>query len=148
MKIVIQRVQNAAVFVHEKKEAAIKKGLLLLVGIDETDSEKTVYRAVKKVLNLRIFEDEEGKMNKSVRKIGGEILAVPNFTLTANTEKGNRPSFTNAASPVKAKKLYKMMIEQFGNDTNITVETGKFGAHMKVKLLNDGPATFIIEKKR
>lgn len=148
MKIVIQRVQNASVFVRKKKEASIKKGLLLLVGIDETDSERTIHWAVKKVLNMRIFEDEVGKMNESVSKTGGEILIVPNFTLSANTTKGNRPSFRSAASPEKARKLYKIMIDHFSNDTNITIETGKFGSHMEVRLLNDGPATFILEKKQ
>lgn len=106
MKIVIQRVQNASVNVCDKKKGSIQNGLLLLVGIDRMDTEETLQQAVQKVLKFRIFEDDEGKMNRSVLDVKGELLIVPNFTLSANTEKGNRPSFNKAAPPGEAEKLF------------------------------------------
>ncbi len=143
MKIVIQRVRKASVNVREKEETSIKSGLLLLVGIDETDTQETVKQAVQKVLKFRIFEDENGKMNYSVSDMKDEILLVPNFTLSAETEKGNRPSFGKAAPPDRAEKLFNRMAALLGKE--IAVQTGIFGAHMEVELLNDGPVTFILE---
>lgn len=143
MKIVAQRVRQTTVIVREKKIAAIEKGLLLLVGIDSGDTEETVRRMVNKVLKLRIFSDNEGKMNHSVLDIMGEILLVPNFTLSANTEKGNRPSFVQAAKPDIAKRLFDIMTESFSK--KIATQMGEFGADMQINLQNDGPVTFILE---
>ncbi len=140
MKIVLQRVREASVIVREKEVASVKKGLLLLVGIDENDIEETLQQATEKVLKLRIFEDENGKMNRSVLDVKGEVLLIPNFTLCADTEKGNRPSFAKAAPPADAKVLFEKLAACF--DEKIATQTGIFGAHMEVKLLNDGPVTF------
>lgn len=143
MKVVLQKVNRAAVIVREKKIASIERGLLLLVGFVKADTKKQVRQMVKKVLKFRIFEDENNKMNYSVLEVKGEILLVPNFTLCADTEKGNRPSFAKAAAPDKADQLFNSMAKQFGEE--IAVQTGAFGAHMEVGLHNDGPVTFILE---
>ncbi|MBN2731931.1 MAG: D-tyrosyl-tRNA(Tyr) deacylase [Balneolaceae bacterium] len=146
MKIVIQRVSKASVVVQKKEIGSIKKGLLLLVGIKKGDSEEEVDWLVKKILRMRIFEDEEGKMNRSVMDVGGSILLVPNFTLYADATQGNRPGFSDAERPGKAEKLYKSMIESMKEQSSLKVATGAFGANMDVKLTNDGPVTIILEK--
>lgn len=143
MNIVIQRVSHANVNVREKEIASISEGLLILVGFGQGDSKKVVRTMVQKILKLRIFGDENGKMNHSILEVEGEILLVPNFTLCADTQNGNRPSFGYAADPGKADQLFNDMAEQFRQ--KIAVQTGEFGAHMEVSSLNDGPVTFILK---
>lgn len=145
MKIVLQRVSQASVQVGEKSIAKIGQGLMLLVGIDSGDSEETVNRMVSKLIKFRIFSDDKGKMNLSVKDINGEILVVPNFTLSADTESGNRPSFIKAAPPNEARKLFNLMTKEFSK--KVETQTGEFGANMAVKLLNDGPVTFILQSE-
>ena len=146
MKVVIQRVSEASVKVNNKITGEISKGLLLLVGIEENDEKEDAEWLSKKILDLRIFSDEEGKMNRSVKDINGEILCVSQFTLIADYKKGNRPSFIKAAKPEKAVPLFeyfKGLIKSSGLKT----ESGIFGADMKVSLLNDGPVTIVMDSK-
>ncbi len=144
MKIVAQRVKEANVKVDNKVIGEIKDGLMLLVSFTHTDTEKEIDYMVNKVLALRIFDDENGVMNRSVLDVNGSILSISQFTLYADTKKGNRPSYINALGGDQAVKLYDMFNEKLRN--HIKVETGKFGADMKVSLLNDGPVTIILEK--
>ena len=144
MKLVIQRVENAKVDVNNKTVGKIKQGLLVLIGVGPEDNENNVDLLLKKLVNLRIFTDNEGKMNLSVKDIKGELLLVSQFTLYADCKKGHRPSFVNAASPDKANSLYEYFINE-AKKTGLKVEKGIFGAHMKVSLLNDGPVTIILE---
>lgn len=144
MRIIIQRVKEAAVHVEGNLIGAIQQGYLLLVGIAATDTEKTLQAAVKKIVRLRLFNDEQGKMNLSLQQIDGEILSVSQFTLYADTRKGNRPSFIQAASPEYANTMY----EQFNRllQTEVKkVAIGQFGADMQVSLVNDGPVTLMLE---
>ena len=146
MKIVVQRVSQASVKVSREIVGEISKGLLLLVGIEENDEKEDAEWLAKKVLDLRIFSNEEGKMNRSVKDIYGEILCVSQFTLIADYKKGNRPSFIKAAKPEKAVPLFeyfKGLIKSSGLKT----ESGIFGADMKVNLLNDGPVTIVMDSK-
>jgi D-tyrosyl-tRNA(Tyr) deacylase len=146
MKVVIQRVSEASVKVNNEITGEISKGLLLLVGIEENDEKEDAEWLSKKILDLRIFSDEEGKMNRSVKDIYGEILCVSQFTLIADYKKGNRPSFIKAAKPEKAVPLFeyfKGLIKSSGLKT----ESGIFGADMKVSLLNDGPVTIVMDSK-
>ena len=146
MKIVVQRVSQASVKVSREIVGEISKGLLLLVGIEENDEKDDAEWLSKKILDLRIFSDEEGKMNRSVKDINGEILCVSQFTLIADYKKGNRPSFIKAAKPEKAIPLFeyfKGLIKSSGLKT----ENGIFGADMKVSLLNDGPVTIVMDSK-
>ena len=146
MKVVIQRVSEASVKVNNEITGEISKGLLLLVGIEENDEKEDAEWLSKKILDLRIFSDEEGKMNRSVKDINGEILCVSQFTLIADYKKGNRPSFIKAAKPEKAVPLFeyfKGLIKSSGLKT----ESGIFGADMKVCLLNDGPVTIVMDSK-
>jgi len=146
MKIVVQRVSQASVKVSGEIVGEISKGLLLLVGIEENDEKEDAEWLSKKILDLRIFSDEEGKMNRSVKNINGEILCVSQFTLIADYKKGNRPSFIKAAKPEKAVPLFeyfKGLIKSSGLKT----ESGIFGADMKVNLLNDGPVTIVMDSK-
>lgn len=145
MKIVLQRVKRASVTVDKLTTGVIKKGLLLLVGIHQNDGEKEVEWCAEKIPKLRIFEDEEGKMNRSLLDISGELLVVSQFTLYGNAKKGTRPSFTDAADPKQAENLYNYLIEQL-RKSGITVQTGIFGAMMDVELVNDGPVTLILER--
>lgn len=145
MRLVIQRVSNAKVEVSNKIIGQIEKGFLVLLGVGPEDTENIADYLVEKLCNLRVFEDENHKMNLSVKDIDGELLIVSQFTLYADCKKGNRPSFTNAAEPEKANELYKYFIEKCKNKVKI-VEHGEFGADMKVSLLNDGPVTIILEK--
>ncbi len=148
MKALIQRVESANVKVEGTVIGKIDKGLLVLVGFEKDDVEKIdekIKYVAEKIVNLRIFEDENGKMNLSVKDIGGSILAVSNFTLAGSVKKGRRPSFDNALSGEKAKIFYLKFVE-FLKTLNIPVEIGKFQAYMKVSLVNDGPVTFLIEK--
>lgn len=146
MKIVVQRVKRASVTVDGAITGEINKGILLLVGIHQEDTQKIINWCCEKVSKLRIFEDEEGKMNLSVRDVNGGILVVSQFTLYGNTKKGTRPSFIEAAKPEIAEPLYNYMIEQLKSIHENSVETGEFGAMMDVELINDGPVTIIVEK--
>ncbi|MEX0769499.1 MAG: D-aminoacyl-tRNA deacylase [Balneolaceae bacterium] len=147
MKVVVQRVSRAQVTVNERITGEIKNGLLLLVGIHEEDRDEILEWVCNKILKLRIFEDEEGKMNLSVGDIDGEILIVSQFTLYGDIEKGNRPSFVKAAKPDKAEKIYDQMIEYFKRKMNKSVQSGVFGAMMDVELTNKGPVTILVERE-
>ena len=146
MKIVLQRVAHASVTVDEKVIGKIQRGFLLLVGVTHDDAIEDMEYLVRKIVQMRIFEDEEGKLNRSIQDIGGEILSVSQFTLYAETKKGNRPSFSKAAPGDVAIEMF----EQFNGllrETGVPVETGQFGADMKVELLNDGPVTILLDSK-
>lgn len=145
MKILVQKVLNASVTVNGQKVSKIKNGLLLFVGVEKGDSEPQADYLAKKTANLRIFEDENNKMNLSIMDVKGEILAVSQFTLAADLSRGNRPGFDGAARPEDAKPLYEYFVKQLEN-YGISVQTGIFQADMKVELLNDGPCTFILQK--
>lgn len=147
MKVVVQRVSRANVAVEEEIKGSIDRGLLLLVGIHENDDMDTIRWVANKVLKLRIFEDEEGKLNKSVTDVGGGVLVVSQFTLYGNVSKGTRPSFIEAAKPEIAEPLYDKMIDYFKNKSELQIESGVFGAMMDVELINDGPVTILIEKE-
>ncbi len=145
MKLVIQRSKEAKVEIEGKINGKIKQGYVVLVGAGHEDTKETVDYLVKKLINLRVFTDENDKMNLSIQDIGGELLIISQFTLYADCKKGNRPSFVNAAEPSKAEELYEYFIQEC-KKTGINVQTGIFGAHMKVSLCNDGPVTIIMEK--
>lgn len=146
MKFVIQRVKNAQVDINNKDVAKINNGFLVLIGITHTDTKDIADYLVKKLINLRVFEDENGKMNLSLKEIKGSLLLVSQFTLYADCSSGNRPSFTDAAKPNFANELYEYIIDECKKRID-KVETGVFGADMKVSLINDGPVTIILEKK-
>jgi len=146
VKVVVQRVSSAAVRVDKKEVGKIGNGLLLLVGIAEKDSETDVQFVANKCSDLRIFQDEDGKMNRSVLDVGGEILAISQFTLLGDTRKGRRPSFIDAANPEKAEKYYNIF-NQILINRGLHVETGVFGAMMDVELTNAGPVTLIVDSK-
>lgn len=147
MKIVIQRVINANVRIADKVEGSINKGMLILVGIAHEDTKEDIDWLTNKVANLRIFDDDEGVMNLNVNQVEGEVLAISQFTLQASTKKGNRPSYIKAARPEVAVPLYEKFINSLGELVNTKIETGQFGAEMKVSLINDGPVTIIIDSK-
>ena len=144
MKIVLQRVKQAEVRVEDNLISRIGKGFLLLVGIGPQDEEENLQKAAKKICNLRIFEDGEGKMNLDLRSIGGEILAVSQFTLYADTRKGNRPSFVGAAEPEKAKRLFDRFVEIL-KSYGFNVRSGVFGVRMEIHLVNWGPVTILFD---
>jgi D-tyrosyl-tRNA(Tyr) deacylase len=144
MKVVLQRVKEASVSVDKKVKGAVGKGLLLLVGISKEDGPLTAERMARKISKMRIFEDENGKMNLDVLQIGGEVLSVPQFTLLGDTGKGNRPGFDDAAGPEDAEALWRKFDDALRQD-QIPVKEGEFGARMEVSLVNDGPVTFILE---
>ena len=145
MKLLVQRVANANVKVDDKIVGKVDKGFLVLCGVTHTDTKETADYLVKKLLNLRVFEDENEKMNLSLKQVNGELLIVSQFTLYADTSSGNRPSFINAAKPDMANELYEYFCSQCAKE-GIHVEKGVFGAHMEVNLLNDGPVTIMLEK--
>ena len=145
MKAVIQRVKYASVTVDGNKIADIQNGILLLLGVAENDSKEDINWLSKKIANLRIFNDENDVMNKSLIDINGEVIVVSQFTLQASTKKGNRPSYLKAAKPEIAIPIYQEFIHQFETEIGRKVQTGEFGADMKVELLNDGPVTSIID---
>ena len=145
MKLVVQRVKNAKVEVEGKIVGKIDKGYLVLLGVTHNDTKEIADYLVKKLCNLRVFEDENGKMNLNIKQVEGELLIVSQFTLYGDCTEGNRPSFTNAAKPDLAKELYEYFCDKCA-ENDIKVEKGIFGADMKVSLLNDGPVTIIIEK--
>lgn len=147
VRVVIQRSKKASVSIDNEVVGEISKGFVLLVGIEEADSKEDVDYLVRKISKLRIFEDEEGKMNLSLTDVQGEILSISQFTLHANTKKGNRPSFIDAARPDKAVPLYEIFNQELRN-AGFTVATGEFGADMQVALVNDGPVTILIDSKQ
>lgn len=147
MKVVIQRVKESSVEIDNKIKAEIGKGLLVLIGISQEDNKLDVEWLVNKVLNIRIFNDSDGIMNKSIIDIKGEILIISQFTLMALTKKGNRPSYIKSASHEIAIPLYNYFIELLESKLNNKIKTGIFGADMKVELINDGPVTIIIDSK-
>lgn len=145
MKLVIQRVNHAAVAVDGKTIGQINKGLLIFLGVSNVDTEELCDRFVEKISKLRIFEDQEGKTNLSIKDVNGELLVISQFTLYADCKKGNRPSFVNAGKPDLANKLYEYFVEQCKKNIDV-VQTGEFGADMKVSLENDGPFTIVLDE--
>ncbi|WP_114792463.1 D-aminoacyl-tRNA deacylase [Niabella yanshanensis] len=147
MKVVIQRVLQASVTIDKAVHSAIHTGLMILLGIEDQDSDEDVRWLSQKITQLRIFDDAEGVMNLSVKDVDGDILLVSQFTLYASTKKGNRPSYIKASKPPVAVPLYEQMIGQLQQDLGKTIQTGIFGADMQVQLVNDGPVTIIIDTK-
>lgn len=147
MKAVIQRVSQASVTIEGKKVSEIQKGLLVLLGIENADAKEDIEWLSGKIANLRIFGDAEGVMNLSVKDVGGDIIVVSQFTLHASTKKGNRPSYIKASKPDVAIPLYENFVKQMEADLGRKIQTGEFGADMKVALLNDGPVTIIFDTK-
>lgn len=145
MKFVIQRVKSANVKVDNEMIGAIDKGFMVLIGISNEDSKQIADKMIEKMLKLRIFEDAEGKTNLSLSDVNGELLLISQFTLYADCKKGNRPSFINAGSPDLANEIYKYIVEKCKLQDGLKVEKGKFGADMKVELINDGPFTIILD---
>jgi len=147
MKIVIQRVSKASVTIHQNKVADIQEGLLILLGIANQDTQQDIDWLVRKVSNLRIFNDAQDVMNKSLIDVDGDVLVVSQFTLHASTKKGSRPSYVKAAKSEVAVPLYQQFVSSLETALNKKVQTGEFGAEMKIELLNDGPVTIIIDSK-
>lgn len=147
MRIVLQRVSHASVTVDNSVVGKIDEGFLLLLGVETEDNQEDIKWLVNKCINMRIFSDQDGKMNNSILDIDGSFLVVSQFTLHASTKKGNRPSFIKAARPDHAIPMYEQFCETLHNTSNLKVERGIFGADMKVELLNDGPVTIIIDSK-
>ncbi|MDF8369319.1 D-tyrosyl-tRNA(Tyr) deacylase [Weissella paramesenteroides] len=144
MRIVLQRVKSASVSIDETVVGKIGVGYVLLVGIADNDTEAELDYLVRKITKLRVFEDLVGKMSLAIEDVGGQILSISQFTLYADTKKGNRPSFTKAGAPDFADKMYQLFNKKL-RDTGLTVETGEFGANMQVQLINDGPVTIIFD---
>jgi D-tyrosyl-tRNA(Tyr) deacylase len=147
MRAVIQRVKHADVSIEEKMRSAIKDGLLVFVGVEDADNMEDIEWLSSKIVQLRIFNDEKGVMNISLKDTGGDVLLVSQFTLHASTKKGNRPSYIRAGKPDFARQLYEKLIVQLENDLGKKIHTGEFGADMKVSLLNDGPVTIFVDTK-
>lgn len=146
MKLIIQRVKESSLEIENKIFSSIGCGMVVLIGVSKTDDNDTAKSLADKISKLRIFNDDNGKMNKNIQEINGEVLVVSQFTLYADTKKGNRPSFIRAAKPDMAIDLYSYFIEQLQRLVKSKIKTGKFGADMKLKLINDGPVTIILEK--
>lgn len=146
MKFVIQRVTGASVSVEGETVGAIRNGFLVLIGVTDTDTETVADKMLRKMLNLRIFEDENGKTNLALRDVNGSLLLVSQFTLYADCRKGNRPSFVKAGAPEHARKLYEYIIEECSKECG-NVQCGIFGAHMKIELVNDGPFTVVLDSE-
>lgn len=147
MKVVIQRVREATVTVEGQLISQIGAGMLILHGVEEGDDDKDLDYILRKCINLRIFDDQEGVMNESILQHGGDILAVSQFTLLADTRKGNRPSYIKAAKPEVSEPMYHRFVEQLSHHLGKSIQKGIFGADMKVALINDGPVTIIIDSK-
>ena len=146
MKLVVQRVKKSNLKIKNKLYSSINTGIVILIGISKNDNYEIAKELASKIIKLRIFNDDNGKMNKNIMEIKGEVLVVSQFTLYANTNKGNRPSFINAAKPELAISLYNHFIDELQKLISSKVRTGKFGADMKIELINDGPVTIILEK--
>lgn len=146
MKLVVQRVKKSNLKIKNKLYSSINAGMVILIGISKNDNYEMAKELAKKIIKLRIFNDDNGKMNKNIMEIKGEVLVVSQFTLYADTNKGNRPSFINAAKPELAISLYNHFIDELQKLISSKVRTGKFGANMKIELVNDGPVTIILEK--
>lgn len=146
MRAVIQRAKKASVRVENETVGEISHGLVIFIGVEDNDGKEDISYLVRKISNLRIFEDEEAKMNLSVKDVEGDILSISQFTLHADTKKGNRPSFVGAADPEYADKVYNQFNESL-SDEGIRVETGRFGKHMEIDFINDGPVTILIDSK-
>ncbi|HCO68156.1 MAG TPA: D-tyrosyl-tRNA(Tyr) deacylase [Dysgonomonas sp.] len=147
MRVVLQRVKSASVTIDNIVKSKIERGILILLGIEDSDDEKDIEWLCTKIINLRVFDDENGVMNLSVKDINAEILVVSQFTLFASTKKGNRPSYLRASKPDIAIPLYEKFCDHIGKLINKPVATGSFGANMSVQLINDGPVTIIIDSK-
>ena len=147
MRIVVQRVTEASVTISNKVYSSINKGLLLFLGIEDTDSFEDIEWLCSKLINLRIFNDIDGVMNISIKDISGSFLIVSQFTLHASTKKGNRPSYIRASKPDIAIPLYELFIKTLSKESGLVVKTGQFGADMKINLINDGPVTIIFDTK-
>ena len=147
MRVLIQRVSNASVTIENNIKSSIGKGLLVLVGIEDNDGAEDIEWLTGKIYRLRIFDDEDGVMNKSVQEIQGEILVISQFTLHASVKKGNRPSYIKAARPEIAIPLYENFLKVLAETSGVNIYSGEFGADMKVNLLNDGPVTIFIDSK-
>jgi D-tyrosyl-tRNA(Tyr) deacylase len=147
MRAVIQRVSEASVTINGQVKSSIEKGLLVLVGIEDADDRSDIEWLSGKIVNLRIFNDQQGVMNLSVKETGGDILIVSQFTLHASTKKGNRPSYIRASKPDIAIPFYQDLVTQLTSDLGKSIYTGEFGADMKVRLLNDGPVTIVMDTK-
>jgi len=147
MRVVIQRVSESSVSIDQKIKSSIAAGLLVLLGIEDSDTDEDIRWLCQKIVNLRIFPDENGVMNKSVLECAGEILVISQFTLHALTKKGNRPSYIKASKPNFAIPMYEKFVKQLEFDFGKTIQTGEFGADMKVALVNDGPVTILIDSK-
>ena len=147
MRAVIQRVSEASVTIEGEKVATIQKGLLILVGIEDASNQEDINWLTSKIANLRIFGDENGVMNLSIKDIDGDMIVVSQFTLHAATKKGNRPSYIKASKPDYAIPMYEAFVKQMDNELEKKIQTGQFGADMKVALVNDGPVTIIIDTK-
>lgn len=147
MRVVIQRVSRASVTIEGQCKSAIGSGMLILVGIEETDGAEDIEWLCKKIVNLRIFDDEGGVMNKSILDVNGEILVISQFTLHASTRKGNRPSYIKAARPELSIPLYEQFCRDLSSSLGKEIGTGEFGADMKIELLNDGPVTICMDTK-
>ncbi len=148
MRAVIQRVNCATVRIDQQVSGSINRGLLVLLGIEDADTEEDIAWLSSKIVNLRIFNDDQGVMNLSLKEVNGAILLVSQFTLHASTRKGNRPSYIRASKPPVAIPLYEKMIDQLESDLGQKIQTGVFGADMQVELINDGPVTIIIDTKQ
>jgi D-aminoacyl-tRNA deacylase len=148
MRAVIQRVSEASVVVNEQQVGAINHGLMVLLGVAKADTQQDLDWLCKKIVQLRIFADEDGKMNKDIQQVAGNILCISQFTLLASTQKGNRPSYIDAAAPEEAKLWYDKCLQQLSELLGKKVEKGIFGADMKVSLVNDGPVTIHIDSRR
>jgi D-tyrosyl-tRNA(Tyr) deacylase len=146
MRVLIQRVASSSVSVDGREIARIGRGFNVLAGVNVNDGQKDAVFLAQKILNLRIFEDEEGKFNKSILEVGGDILVVSQFTLYADCDKGRRPSFTSAARPEQAQVIIDVLVEKL-RESGLRVESGIFGAHMVVEIVNDGPVTVILDSK-
>lgn len=147
MRIILQRVSEASVKIENEVKGSIEKGMLILVGIEHADEQSDADWLIQKINGMRIFSDSEGKMNLSIQDVKGSFLVISQFTLHASTKKGNRPSYIQAARPEQAIPLYEYFIEQLKMQSQLSVETGVFGADMKVSLVNDGPVTIFVDSK-
>lgn len=148
MRLVVQRAKNASVTIENRVHGEINWGLVILVGIEHEDSQADADWLIGKIINLRIFSDDEGKMNLSIQDIQGQFLIISQFTLHASTKKGNRPSYIQSARPETAIPLYEYFIKKLKSESNLPVETGIFGADMQIQLINDGPVTIWIDSKK